>query len=89
LSSTLKITLIAFFMIVLGLGLTLYKNLVLGFPLLPGVSEDVWTIESKISLKPLREGPVDVVLALPEPDAGWVSLTWCWPCLNPTLAGYL
>lgn len=61
-------------MIVLGLGLTLYKNIVLGFPLLPGVSEDVWTIESKISLKPLREGPVDVVLALPKPDAGWVSL---------------
>jgi hypothetical protein len=74
LSSTLKITLIALFMIVIGLGLTLYKNLALGFPLLPGVSEDVWTIESKISLKPVRGGAVEVVLALPEPDAGWVSL---------------
>jgi len=61
-------------MITLGLGLTLYKNVVLGFPLLPGVSEDVWTIETKISLKPLHEGPVEVVLTLPEPDAGWVSL---------------
>ena len=61
-------------MIALGLGLTSYKNVVLGFPLLPGVSEDVWTIESKISLKPLPEGPVEVLLTLPEPDAGWVSL---------------
>jgi len=61
-------------MIVLGLGLTLYKNVVLGFPLLPGVSEDVWTIESKIKLKPLHEGVVDVVLTLPEEGTGWVSL---------------
>ena len=54
--------------------MALYKNIALGFPLLPGVSEDVWTIESKISLKPVRGGAVEVVLALPEPDAGWVSL---------------
>ena len=61
-------------MILLGLGLTLYKNIVLGFPLLPGIREDVWTIESKINLKPLHEGPVQIALTLPEDAAGWVSL---------------
>jgi hypothetical protein len=73
-SSTSKITLMALFMILIGLGLAAYKNLVLGFPLIPGVSQDVWTIESKITLKPIARESVEVSLVLPEPDAGWVSL---------------
>ncbi|MFT6625037.1 MAG: hypothetical protein ACJAZI_001120 [Cycloclasticus sp.] len=64
----------ALFMILIGLGLAAYKNLVLGFPLIPGVSQDVWTIESKITLKPIARESVEVSLVLPEPDAGWVSL---------------
>lgn len=73
-SSTSKITLMALFMILIGLGLAAYKNLVLGFPLIPGVSQDVWTIESKITLKPIARESVEVSLVLPAPDAGWVSL---------------
>jgi len=58
---------------VLGLGLTLYKALSLGFPLLPGAYREVWTIESKVSFKPTH-GPVQVDLKLPQEMAGWVVL---------------
>jgi hypothetical protein len=60
-------------LILLGIGLTLYKSIVLGFPLLPGTYREVWTIESKISITP-TEGPVEVDLRLPEDLAGWVVL---------------
>ncbi|MDO7653985.1 MAG: UUP1 family membrane protein, partial [Porticoccus sp.] len=109
-SSRLQVGLVAGFLIILGLGLTLYKKIELGFPLLPGERQVVWTLESKISFKPVRdlaespaykssvntsgervekdknqgkdgssieifkENPVEISLALPEPEAGWVVL---------------
>ena len=117
-SSRLQIGLVAGFLIILGLGLALYKKIELGFPLLPGERQVVWTLESKVSFKPVRslvespvykgsvngsrEGaekdkkqgkdessienqvasarenfkgnPVEISLALPEPEAGWVVL---------------
>ena len=72
-SSKLQISLVAGILIAVGLGLTLYKKIELGFPLLPGQRQAVWTLESKISFKPVG-GPVEISLALPEPEAGWVIL---------------
>lgn len=58
---------------IFGLGLTLYKSLSLGLPLLPEKYQDVWTVESKISFYP-TDGPVEVTLSLPEDNNGWVIL---------------
>lgn len=62
--------LIALGLLALGLGLTLYKAVVLGFPLLPGESREVWTLESKVTFSP-SGGPVDVQLTLPQTAGGW------------------
>lgn len=72
-SSRIQISIVAGLLILLGLGLALYKKIELGFPLSPGERQSVWTMESKISFKP-AVGPVDISLILPEPDAGWVIL---------------
>lgn len=72
-SSRAKIEFIAGCLILLGVGLTLYKVFVLGFPLLPGEYREVWTIESKVSFKP-GDGPAEVALRLPRGEAGWVVL---------------
>ena len=47
-----------------GIGLILYKHLVLGFPLMPDEKKFVWTIEAKIDFQAYGE-PVIVSLALP------------------------
>jgi hypothetical protein len=57
-------------LILLGMGLTLYKVIVLDFPLFPGEYREVWTIDSKVSFKP-EEGESDVRLSLPADRAGW------------------
>ncbi len=72
-ASRTQIGLIAGTLFLLGVGLTLYKAVVLGFPLLPGEYRDVWTIESKINFKPTK-GPVQADLTLPSNQAGWVLL---------------
>lgn len=72
-ASRTQIALVSGVLIVLGLGLTLYKWFSLGFPLLPGEYREVWTIETKVNFKP-SEGPVDVALELPDGMAGWVIL---------------
>ena len=59
---------------VLGVGLTLYKAVILGFPLQPGEYREVWTIESKISFTPIEDHPVQANLSLPGELAGWVLL---------------
>ncbi len=75
LSTRARIELIAGTLILAGVGLMLYKVFALGFPLLPGDYREVWTVESKISFRPLREqGPVEVELKLPTPVAGWQIL---------------
>ncbi len=72
-SSRLQISLVAGILIALGLGLALYKKIELGFPLLPGQRQVVWTLESKISFIPAG-GPIEISLALPNSQAGWVVL---------------
>ena len=68
-----QINIIAGLLIVFGVGLTLYKSITLGLPLLPEQYREVWTIESKIHFKP-GEGPVEVELSLPEGYNGWYTL---------------
>lgn len=72
-ASRLQLFIIAGLLFLAGAGFTFYKAFELGFPLLPGDEEQVWTLESKISFDP-ASGPVDVSLALPESEAGWVVL---------------
>ena len=72
-ASRTQIWLVAGVLILLGLGLTMYKVFNLGFPLIPGEYRQVWTIESKVQFKP-TEGPVEVELKLPGEIAGWVIL---------------
>lgn len=72
-SSRLQVYLIALLLAAVGIGFTVYKMVVLGFPLYPGESKEVWTLESKISFEPTG-GPVEVSLALPDPRNDWVVL---------------
>ncbi|MFT4769867.1 MAG: hypothetical protein ACI8RN_003021, partial [Glaciecola sp.] len=72
-ASRTQIGIIAGGLMIFGLGLTLYKSLSLGLPLLPEKYQDVWTVESKISFYP-TDGPVEVTLSLPEDNNGWVIL---------------
>ena len=64
-TSRAQVGMIAAFLIFLGLGLTLYKAINLGFPLLPGEYQDVWTVETKASFRPLTDSSVEVQLTLP------------------------
>ncbi len=71
--SRAKVYGIALLLIAGGLGVMAYKAAYLGFPLFPGASQDVWTLESKITFEPTGD-PVDTRLTLPEPLAGWELL---------------
>jgi hypothetical protein len=72
-ASRTQIGIIAGGLIAFGLGLTLYKSISLGLPLVPAQYQDVWTIESKISFEPGNDA-VEVSLGLPEANNGWVTL---------------
>jgi len=52
-------------LICLGLGSTAYKNLSLGFPLVPGKKTTVWTVQAKVNFVGLGK-PVKVSLNLPD-----------------------
>lgn len=73
-ASRTQIGIISGLLIAFGLGLTLYKSISLGLPLLPQQYQDVWTIESKIRFSPTGAGPVDVALTFPEGYNGWITL---------------
>jgi 7 transmembrane helices usually fused to an inactive transglutaminase/Inactive transglutaminase fused to 7 transmembrane helices len=60
-----QVYLVAVIFAIIGLGLTLYKTVVLHFPLLPDAERQVWSIEAKLSFRSRGE-PVTVNLALPE-----------------------
>ncbi len=66
----LQVYIISALLLAVGLGLTLYKVFALGFPLFPGESREVWTLESKVTFAP-SGGPVDVHLTLPQTAGGW------------------
>ncbi len=73
-TSRSQIYLFAFGLISIGLGLTLYKNLALHFPLFPGDVRTVWNVEAKISFKPYAETPITADLALPDVQNGYEIL---------------
>ncbi len=52
-------------LVVLGLGLTAYKHIALGFPLAPGAVEQVWTVQARIRFEATGE-PAKVTLNLPD-----------------------
>lgn len=70
-TSRSKIYLFAFILVSIGLGLTLYKNLALHFPLFPGSVRTVWNVEAKITFKPLANSPITADLALPDIQNGY------------------
>lgn len=63
-STKIQVYTIAAILFLLGMGLTAYKSLELGFPLMPGEYRTVWTIEAKVSFEGTGE-PVKASLALP------------------------
>jgi len=63
----------AAFLSIVGLSGALYKNLNLGFPLWPGESKNVWTLQSKIEFQPTGD-PIEVTLALPEKTSNGVII---------------
>ncbi|MCP3871146.1 MAG: inactive transglutaminase family protein [Gammaproteobacteria bacterium] len=52
-------------LVALGLGLAAYKHWQLGFPIIPGKTQTVWTVEAKVQFK-ARGEPAKVSLNLPE-----------------------
>ena len=52
-------------LVVVGLGLTAYKHLSLGFPLVPGVKEQIWVVQTRIRFDATGE-PAKVTLNLPD-----------------------
>ncbi len=73
-TSRSQIYLFAFGLISIGLGLTLYKNLALHFPLFPGDVRTVWNVEAKITFKPYTDAPIAADLALPDVQNGYEIL---------------
>ncbi|MBQ0721285.1 MAG: inactive transglutaminase family protein [Gammaproteobacteria bacterium] len=64
-SSRAQVYLLALVFIASGIGLTLYKNLALNFPLSPGSLTRVWEIEAKITFWAAQQA-ITVDLALPQ-----------------------
>ena len=59
-----RLYILVFLIMCTGIGLILYKHLVLGFPLLPNDKKLVWTVEAKIDFS-AQGDPVIVSFALP------------------------
>jgi len=59
-----QVFIIALLLIAAGVGLTVYKSVTLGFPLMPGEYRKVWTVEAKVQFD-AEGGPVTASLALP------------------------
>ncbi|MCP5002876.1 MAG: inactive transglutaminase family protein [Planctomycetes bacterium] len=48
-NSKIQFYIIIFFLVLVGFGLTCYKAVFFGFPLLPGQHEEIWIVEAKIA----------------------------------------
>jgi len=69
-SSRAQVYLLALVFIASGLGLTLYKNVALNFPLSPGSLTRVWEIEAKVTFW-AKPQTITVDLALPQSQDGY------------------
>ena len=56
-------------LVALGLGLTLYKHFVLGFPLFRGETNTIWSIEAEVGFS-ADGGPAKATLTLPDQQSG-------------------
>ena len=64
-----NLSLFVVFLIVAGLGLTLYKHFALGFPLLGKTSKTVWSIEARVDFQ-ANGAEAKVSLSLPDQQSG-------------------
>ncbi|MFP3941467.1 MAG: UUP1 family membrane protein [Thermoanaerobaculia bacterium] len=69
----LHLYVLAAVLVVAGLGLFLYKAVVLGFPLAPDQAADVWTVQARFTIE-ARQGPVRAVLQIPDDPDGFTIL---------------
>lgn len=67
-SNKMQMRLIVIILIAIGLGMTAYRYIALGFPILPKKHTTVWEVEAKIEFN-AEDGPVTVSLAMPEPHS--------------------
>ncbi|MCV6596614.1 MAG: inactive transglutaminase family protein [Mangrovicoccus sp.] len=63
-TAKLQLRIIVGILLLIGIGVTAYKHSGLGFPLMPGSKETVWTAEAHISFR-AQGDPVKVTLSLP------------------------
>ena len=68
--SKIQFYVIVFVLATIGIGLTLYKAISLGFPLTPSQWEEVWIVEAKIMFTALG-GPARISLATPDYTPGY------------------
>lgn len=64
-----QLSLAVLLLVALGLGLTLYKHFALGFPLLRGETNTVWSIEAEVDFM-AEGGPAKATLTLPDQQSG-------------------
>ena len=69
----LSVTLWAALLIILGLGICLYKSFTLGLPLSPKQNTEVWTIQAALNFRGLG-GPAIVDFHLPYSTPGFIKL---------------
>ena len=65
-SNKRQVMFVVLVLVLLGSAVAGYKNIRLGFPLLPGESAHIWDVEAQINFG-AKDGPVKVSLAMPEP----------------------
>lgn len=64
-----NLSLVVVFLIIAGLGLTLYKHFVLGFPLLGKTTSTIWSIEARVDFRANGEA-AKASLSLPDQQPG-------------------
>lgn len=67
----LHVKVLAFLLILFGVGLCYYKVTRLGLPLFPAETADVWTVEARIEFKAKKDTPVKVQLYIPRAPSGY------------------
>ncbi len=69
-NSKIQFYIIIFFLALIGFGLTFYKCIFFGFPLLPGQHEEIWIVEAKVTFT-AKGGPVKASFLIPSVTPGY------------------
>jgi hypothetical protein len=67
----LHVKVLAFILVLIGVGLCYYKVTRLGLPLLPSERADVWTVEARIEFKARPDSPIKAQFFIPRQPAGY------------------